>query len=310
MSRLIVVLSSVALFAGLPASATAAPVAQTSAVCADFASQQAAQQAANTSDPDGDGIYCESLPCPCSAVWQAQHGGGSRYPVSSPEPLSRGTTNEPAPGTVRSRVSPLRDPRGLHPGLTPVPRSKLAAARRLIRRVRSAVAGPHAGYDRDEFGAAWTDSARNTPWADNECRTRDDILRRDLTAIRVASNACTVLGGVLRDPYLPSTITFAKTRPLAVQIDHVIALSYAWGMGAATWKRPKRLQIANDPLNLIAVDGPTNGRKGDDGPADWLPPNAKLHCAYSVRLAQVANKYDLPVAADDKATMLRECEAA
>lgn len=36
------------------------------AVCADFSNQAAAQSAANTRDADGDGIYCESLPCPCS----------------------------------------------------------------------------------------------------------------------------------------------------------------------------------------------------------------------------------------------------
>lgn len=34
--------------------------------CSDFPDQAAAQRAANTRDADGDGIYCESLPCPCS----------------------------------------------------------------------------------------------------------------------------------------------------------------------------------------------------------------------------------------------------
>src|SRR3954453_7793194 len=34
-------------------------------VCADFPNQAAAQKAADTRDSDGDGIYCESLPCPC-----------------------------------------------------------------------------------------------------------------------------------------------------------------------------------------------------------------------------------------------------
>jgi hypothetical protein len=35
------------------------------ATCADFPNQAAAQRAANTRDADHDGIYCESLPCPC-----------------------------------------------------------------------------------------------------------------------------------------------------------------------------------------------------------------------------------------------------
>src|SRR4051812_49086752 len=33
--------------------------------CADYPNQAAAQVAHDTRDADGDGIYCESLPCPC-----------------------------------------------------------------------------------------------------------------------------------------------------------------------------------------------------------------------------------------------------
>lgn len=40
------------------------------AVCADHSTQAEAQQAADTRDADGDGLYCEALPCPCSS------GGG------------------------------------------------------------------------------------------------------------------------------------------------------------------------------------------------------------------------------------------
>ena len=42
------------------------PSAASAAVCADYSNQAAAQAAADTVDADGDGIYCESLPCPCS----------------------------------------------------------------------------------------------------------------------------------------------------------------------------------------------------------------------------------------------------
>lgn len=37
-------------------------------VCADYPNQAAAQQAGDTIDADHDGIYCESLPCPCSTA--------------------------------------------------------------------------------------------------------------------------------------------------------------------------------------------------------------------------------------------------
>ncbi|WP_031048862.1 GmrSD restriction endonuclease domain-containing protein, partial [Streptomyces olivaceus] len=68
-----------------------------------------------------------------------------------------------------------------------------------------------------------------------------------------------------------------------------------------------RESIANDPLNLVPVDGPTNSSKGDSGPASWLPPNKTIRCSYSVRFAQVSLKYDLPVTAADKEMMLRQC---
>src|SRR4051794_7208527 len=40
-------------------------LAHGSAVCADFPNQAAAQRAADTRDADGDGLFCEALPCPC-----------------------------------------------------------------------------------------------------------------------------------------------------------------------------------------------------------------------------------------------------
>src|SRR5919197_2295956 len=43
---------------GVPASAHAA-------TCADYPDQASAQRAHDTVDADGDGIYCESLSCPC-----------------------------------------------------------------------------------------------------------------------------------------------------------------------------------------------------------------------------------------------------
>jgi hypothetical protein len=67
--------------AGLPVAALAQPVSSPRAIaaatCSDHPNQAAAQRAADTRDPDGDGIYCESLPCPCSS---AAGGGGGTPP--------------------------------------------------------------------------------------------------------------------------------------------------------------------------------------------------------------------------------------
>lgn len=52
------------------AGASFAPASAQAAVCADYANQKEAQDAADTLDADGDGLFCESLPCPCSEAKQ------------------------------------------------------------------------------------------------------------------------------------------------------------------------------------------------------------------------------------------------
>ena len=52
------------------------------ATCAEYANQAAAQHAHDTRDADGDGVYCESLPCPCAKPGDAG-GGGAPQPEPS-----------------------------------------------------------------------------------------------------------------------------------------------------------------------------------------------------------------------------------
>ncbi|MDX6664095.1 MAG: hypothetical protein QOG68_301 [Solirubrobacteraceae bacterium] len=49
----------------LALSGAPAPIAHAASVCLDYPNQAAAQRAHDTRDADGDGIFCESLPCPC-----------------------------------------------------------------------------------------------------------------------------------------------------------------------------------------------------------------------------------------------------
>ena len=44
----------------------ALPSAASAATCDDYPNQASAQRAADTRDGDGDGRYCETLPCPCA----------------------------------------------------------------------------------------------------------------------------------------------------------------------------------------------------------------------------------------------------
>jgi hypothetical protein len=61
------------------------PIARAASVCANYPNQAAAQRAADTRDGDGDGIYCETLACPCLKPGQGDMGG-------SDEPASKPTT--------------------------------------------------------------------------------------------------------------------------------------------------------------------------------------------------------------------------
>jgi hypothetical protein len=85
MSRLLAVLAVLVGVVALAVSASAgnAPVAHAAATCSDYSNQAAAQQAADTRDADGDGIYCEGLPCPCSS---ATGGSGTSDPTPAPAP--------------------------------------------------------------------------------------------------------------------------------------------------------------------------------------------------------------------------------
>ncbi|WP_261720614.1 HNH endonuclease family protein [Streptomyces sp. FZ201] len=213
------------------------------------------------------------------------------------------------PGSGRA-VNPLDNPDGTLPGLAAITSdSERAEARALIEKVETKGRGPRTGYERDKFGYAWMDSAPGgIPYARNGCDTRNDVLRRDGEDLRFRSGSdCVVTAMRLYDPYTGRTIDWAKSRATEVQIDHVMPLSYDWQMGASRWPEGRRQAIANDPLNLMPVDGPTNGSKGDSGPASWLPPNKSVRCSYAVRFAQVSLKYDLPVTAPDKEMMLRQC---
>lgn len=166
---------------------------------------------------------------------------------------------------------------------------------------------PMTGFDRDEFGPAWADVDHNG------CDTRNDILKRDLEGetFKKGTQDCIVLTGTLRDPYSGRTIEFERGQKtsMAVQIDHVVALADAWQKGARQLSKEERRQLANDPLNLLAVDGPLNGQKSAADAATWLPPRRAYRCPYVTRQIQVKVKYGLWVTSAEKDAMERVLKA-
>jgi hypothetical protein len=80
-----IVIPALAVIAALLAGAVGQPVAVTAAqaaTCASYSDQAAAQRAADTRDGDSDGVYCETLPCPCAS---------GRADTPAPAPAAAGT---------------------------------------------------------------------------------------------------------------------------------------------------------------------------------------------------------------------------
>lgn len=192
---------------------------------------------------------------------------------------------------------------GFGPSVTGAPGSALEALEQVDVKGRA----PKTGYSRDEFGAAWSDVNRSG------CDTRNEMLGRDLTGIVYTNSVpCKIQEGVLEDPYTGTVIQFERgqTTSTLVQIDHVVALSDAWQKGAQQISPEQRLAFANDPLNLLSVDGPANMAKGDGDAATWLPPNRAFRCEYVALQTAVKLKYQLWMTAaehDAVADILSSC---
>jgi len=166
---------------------------------------------------------------------------------------------------------------------------------------------PKTGYSRAQFGQAWADVDRNG------CDTRNDILARDLQNVtfKAGTHNCVVLTGDYLEPYTGEHVFFTRGQgtSAAVEIDHVVALSNAWQTGAQLMDAGTRLRYANDPLVLLAVDGPANQQKGDGDAATWLPANKSFRCPYVARQIAIKAKYHLWLTAPEKDAMVHVLSA-
>ncbi|WP_155891775.1 hypothetical protein [Conexibacter woesei] len=132
------------------------PTLAHAAACSDYPNQAAAQAAGDTRDPDGDGIYCESLPCACSTVAPDTTSSSTAPAESAADPARCRTP----PGVQDVTFSKTKYPnirrhflRALRRGW---PRTLVlnrpGAARRRARLLEGVATKP--GYDRDEYPPA------------------------------------------------------------------------------------------------------------------------------------------------------------
>lgn len=222
---------------------------------------------------------------PVAVVGNAQSSPSARESAQAPVVAPSSAATSVPPTAVPAPIGSRRPATG----------TALAAVARLTVKGRA----PKTGYTRAQFGQSWFDADRNG------CDTRNDILRRDLKS-RQMKNACKVMAGTLTpDPYTGTSIRFVYGGDSEVDIDHVVALSDAWQKGARSWATGKGVALANDPLNLLAVDSSTNRSKGDGDAATWLPPNHAFRCTYVARQVAVKGKYGVWVTAAERAAMTR-----
>ncbi len=245
------------------------------------------------------------LAAPVAAIALAASGCVIAGPVTGPSTTPETTSAAALPTTTAPAETP---PATASPVITVASAPAADDALRKLNTLAVKGRAPKTGYDRDLFGQAWSDDV-TVDGGHNGCDTRNDILRRDLTDITLkpGSNGCAVLSGTLDDPYTGTTIRFVRGQGTssAVQIDHVVALSDAWQKGAQQLSPQQRVDFANDPRNLQAVDGPTNQKKGAGDAATWLPPNKGYRCTYVSRQVEVKAAYRLWVTQAEKDAIIR-----
>lgn len=152
--------------------------------------------------------------------------------------------------------------------------------------------GPTHRYDRDAF-PHWSDLDHNG------CDTKQDVRERDVDepGERVVAryrDGC-VRTVTIRDPYTGELVTGGRD----VHVDHVVATCDAWYSGAYAWSQVERERFANDPRNLLAVDGNSNAAKSCDGPAEWRPTLEGAWCDYATRYGEVKVAYRLEISDAD-----------
>jgi hypothetical protein len=138
-------LALIALAVWPSASTAGGPVAHALATCSDHPNQRAAQEAADTVDADGDGIYCESLPCPCSTE---AGGGAGEQSCTKPSGVQRLVFSKTKYPNIRKHFrGALR--RGWPVRLVVNRRGADARRTRLLQDIPT-----RDGYDRDEYPPA------------------------------------------------------------------------------------------------------------------------------------------------------------
>jgi hypothetical protein len=142
------------------------------------------------------------------------------------------------------------------------------------------------GYDREAW-PHWTD-------ADGDCMDarQEVLLAESLERVELTPDGCRVVSGLWRDAFTGETFR----DPTRLDVDHMVPLAEAYRSGGRDWGVDRRAGFANDledGRTLIAVSASANRAKGDQGPEDWLPPEADYRCRYVANWVAVKVRWSL-----------------
>lgn len=168
-------------------------------------------------------------------------------------------------------------------------------------------------YRRAAFGRRWADLDGDG------CNTRDEVLLATVVrtqpyrARRQGRCRADMVAGTWTDLYTGKPMTWTNLKDIsqaeAIPLDHIVSLAGSYRYGAKSWTQQRRIEFANDELNLTPTTATINQAKSDDDPADWTPPSAG-RCGYATRYIVVKVRYNLPVDRQEKAALqrlLRSC---
>lgn len=181
--------------------------------------------------------------------------------------------------------------------------------------------------------AAFEGSTRTQGWfgktwykdPGQKCDPYNLVLQRDLVDVKLDSDGCTVLSGSLIDPFTSQhqSIKFTNAGQedrRTVRVVQVVGFGYAYAHGAWAMGPNARLNLANDPLNLVAVPGYLADKDQHPGAGlftepgldsgtvllpvygnGWLPEQSSgAQQAWAARFATVMLKYGITIEPESK----------
>ena len=182
------------------------------------------------------------------------------------------------------------------PGGTLAAPAAQAQDRTILSMLRSLTVAPERsdGYDRDLF-PHWD-------YLGDDCDVRDRVLIIEALRGPSTGNSCPVGSGRWFSAFDGVTVR----DPSELDIDHMVPLAEAWGSGARRWSTSVREAFANDlgyAGSLIAVTASSNRSKGDQDPAEWLPPRTSYRCTYVSEWIAVKWRWRLTVDSSERASL-------